>query len=706
MLKSPADPREVFEDGVLDHILDDHPERRTRWSRFRLWLAQGRWNEKEHTCVYVSSNVSFGFAFATDVIVEQSRFYNQEATIPYQLLLILSTQILGYAFAGITRRFLVRPGGMIWPGTLMSAAMFGTLHKEENKPANGWRMSRWKFFYIVWTGAFVFYFLPGLLMPCLSYFNVITWFAPKNVVIANLFGVSSGLGLFPLTFDWAQISYIGSPLLVPFWAAMNVIGGMFVVMWFVAPIAYYGNMFYSSYMPILSSAVFDNTGNVYNVSRILTDEFLFDKEAYTNYSRVFLPITYVLSYGVQFAGLAALLTHTACWHGKDMWETWKTSWQEAREEGKPTYQPVSNEPDSAAPDSPATPGLSRASTNSDSHLFKEDVHSRLMRRYKDAPISWYLMTFVSMLAIGIFVVEYYPIHLPWYGLLLALGVCAVFFIPNGIIMAVTNQHSSIYLICQLICGAVFPGRPIANMVFVTYGYISSAQGIKFASDLKLGHYMKIPPRIMFSVQMAATVVSSITQIFVLNWMFANVPGICTKDAVNGFTCPFARVHFNGSILWGVVGPGEFFGPNATYRSLVWFFLLGAVLPIPLWLYSRNKKNSIVRKINLPLVFGTMSWIPPATGLNFSVWVLVCYVFNYHIKRRASAWWAKYTMTMSAALDSGLAFGIVIVFFGFVYPGLMKGFSWWGTEVYKQGCDWQACPYKTLPEGAHFGPDTW
>lgn len=58
-------------------------------------------------------------------------------------------------------------------------------------------------------------------------------------------------------------------------------------------------------------------------------------------------------------------------------------------------------------------------------------------------------------------------------------------------MAVTNQHSSIYLICQLICGAVFPGRPIANMVFVTYGYISSAQGIKFASDLKLGHYMKI-----------------------------------------------------------------------------------------------------------------------------------------------------------------------------------------------------------------------
>ena len=41
------------------------------------------------------------------------------------------------------------------------------------------------------------------------------------------------------------------------------------------------------------------------------------------------------------------------------------------------------------------------------------------------------------------------------------------------------------------------------------------------------------------------------------------------------------------------------------------------------------------------------------------------------------------MTLSAALDSGLAVGVVVIFFGVVYPGWMSGFSWWGTEVYKQ-----------------------
>lgn len=98
----------------------------------------------------------------------------------------MSTQILGYALAGLTRQYLVRPSGMIWPATLVSTAMFTALHKEQNKPANGWTITRSRFFLYVFSGAVVFYFLPGLLMPALSNFSVITWFAPNNVVIANL----------------------------------------------------------------------------------------------------------------------------------------------------------------------------------------------------------------------------------------------------------------------------------------------------------------------------------------------------------------------------------------------------------------------------------------------------------------------------------------------------------------------------------------
>ena len=72
VLKRPNDPEETFVDGCrVSLALPPN----TPWTRrFRLYLAKGRWNEKEHCCVYVSSNVSFGFAFATDVSVTNVTF--------------------------------------------------------------------------------------------------------------------------------------------------------------------------------------------------------------------------------------------------------------------------------------------------------------------------------------------------------------------------------------------------------------------------------------------------------------------------------------------------------------------------------------------------------------------------------------------------------------------------------------------------------
>ncbi len=169
-------------------------------------------------------------------------------------------------------------------------------------------------------------------------------------------------------------------------------------------------------MPILSSAVFDNTGKVYDVSRILTPDFKFDSEAYQNYSRVFLPITYALSYALQFASLTALITHTACWHGKSIWQQLRRALREVKSRTEVAYEPVAGSTNDGTTASPRKPNnLRRLRSGSrqrslsdsvlDSIMNEEDAHSRLMRHYKDAPISWYLITFFSMTAVGIFVVE-------------------------------------------------------------------------------------------------------------------------------------------------------------------------------------------------------------------------------------------------------------------------------------------------------------
>lgn len=56
------------------------------------------------------------------------------------------------------------------------------------------------------------------------------------------------------------------------------------------------------------------------------------------------------------------------------------------------------------------------------------------------------------------------------------------------------------MITEYIIGYIYPGFPAANICFKVYGYISMKQGITFLQDLKLGHYMKIPPRAMLMAQ--------------------------------------------------------------------------------------------------------------------------------------------------------------------------------------------------------------
>lgn len=158
-------------------------------------------------------------------------------------------------------------------------------------------------------------------------------------------------------------------------------------------------------MPILSTAVFDNAGRPYNVSRILTQDFLFNEKAYEDYSPVYLPITYVLSYGVQFAALTSLVSHTVCWYGKDIWQQTKKAFEERQDvPARETYQPLRGENSVGR----QSFDISRHSSHDPSRevpLSGEDVHCRLMKRYKDAPMTWYLLVLVSMLATATFTVE-------------------------------------------------------------------------------------------------------------------------------------------------------------------------------------------------------------------------------------------------------------------------------------------------------------
>lgn len=160
------------------------------------------------------SNVIVGGSEITDVSAAMRIVYGVKWSIGEQLVLALPIQIIGFSFAGVLRQFLVWPSSMIWPGVLVRCALLNTMHESFGKK-NPKHIPREHFFYLASLCSFVWYWFPGYLWTGLSVFNWACWISPKDVVVNSLFGSVSGLGMGLVSFDWAAISEIGSPLVVP-----------------------------------------------------------------------------------------------------------------------------------------------------------------------------------------------------------------------------------------------------------------------------------------------------------------------------------------------------------------------------------------------------------------------------------------------------------------------------------------------------------
>ncbi|CAO1627663.1 unnamed protein product [Parajaminaea phylloscopi] len=630
---------------------------KTRFGSFSL--NPGPFNVKEHTMISIMATVVYQRAYATDVFLVQQLYYNQKWGFGYYILVTLSTQLIGFSFAGFSRRFVIWPASMIWPSVLPYCTLLSTLHHQK-APGAG-KMSRERFFFWAFLAVFVWYFFPGFIFTALSNFNWICWIVPNNVVVNQLFGVSQGLGLSVLSFDWSQINYIGaSPLVTPFFAQMNVIAGLVIFFWITAPAMYYTNTRFAKYLPMSNNHVFDRFGKRYQVKKIITEQGTFNATAYNDYSAQYLGSVFTMSYGLSFASMTATLVHIGLYSGKDIWRQFRRS--------------LHDEP---------------------------DIHARLMAKYREVPSWWYAATFLISLIFGLVSIEVWPTQLPVWALFLALAIGALYTIPVAMIYAVANLEVGLNVITEFIIGYARPGKPVAMMLFKTWGYISMYQAVSFMSDQKFAHYMKVPPRSVFMAQVIATVISAFVLIGVQLWALGNINGICTTEASDNFICPGATVFGTASVIWGLIGPKLNFSAGYEYNAILYFFLAGAIVPVPTWWLARRYPKSWLRYINWPVIFSGTGNMPPATGINYSSWALVGFLSHRVWKRRNFNTWSRFNYVLSAALDAGTGISTIFIFFCLIFPKtrLLETWnagSWWGNTVYANTADFNATPLWTAP----------
>ncbi|KAI9339923.1 OPT oligopeptide transporter protein-domain-containing protein [Obelidium mucronatum] len=615
-------------------------------------LNPGKFNYKEHALIYVLTNSMAATPYALSNIIAQRYMLKQEHVSVYACIAFaIVTQSFGYGFAGLARRFLVRPAAMLWPSNFATIAMLNSLHVTDDISMGRYPMSRFEFFWLATSAMFFFTFLPQYVAPMLGALSVVCWFVnnqppsdTKKMLLA--LGSSSpeaGMGFLSFTLDWSSYSGIFFPITTPLWAIYNQMFGTYLMVWIVVPLCFWFKAFKgdqivgadSDYGFMLNVPyTFNHNGTKlrpisYTRQDNVTGHLSFNQEFYDENKPIYISTFFAITYVSSFVVFVSAMVHVGLWYGKDIWNRFRSVIRD---------------------------------------LDHGDIHAQLMDSYPEVPEWWFYAWLLFTTLGAIAVCQWGGFDLPWWGVLIAIILALVTILPIGIIQAISGQQIGLNVMSEFLIGLILPGEIVAVMTFKTFCFMAMSQGLSLVQDLKLGHYIKIPPRSMFISQLAGTVFGAIISTSVACGIFEFTGKTANgewrfleegKDA--GWNLSQYNTFLSAGAIWGAIGPARFFGPNSPYFTTLFGFAAGIILPVIPWVMHKLQPDSFWHLINIPLItiLPTQPFNQQSTLITP---LIVAVIVNYFIKKYRHTWWKKYAYVMSAAFDAGSGLCILVLFF--------------------------------------------
>ncbi|KAI8610193.1 OPT oligopeptide transporter protein-domain-containing protein [Chytriomyces sp. MP71] len=586
----------------------------------------GPFSVKEHVLIFIITH-SCSVPYGMENVVSQTMptlMGNTNITFLAALAFVFVTQFTGFGFAGLCRRFLVKPTGMLWPGNVSILAIFISFHGSSESPSAPYQTSKRAAFWYSFLGMFIYTHVPELLLPGLQTISICSA-ASYNSLSSGMMGTwnaiastTNGVGVFGLTLDWY---YVQSIITTPFWALACSRLGNVVVAWFVVVLLFTSD---HGLNPVLNSLHL-YTGNSNSTTHKLgarvnptffydaTKNFNLNTTAYNDVQPLHITPYFAVQYGASFLTISSVLSHVLLWYG------------------------------------PAVLNQLKAALRQDNNA-EHDIHNSLMKAYYDPP-DWVFLVFSGiMVALTFLTCLLTDFSIPWWGVLLNVVLTGILIIPIGIIAGISGITIGISVLAEFLMGAIIPGETVAVMAFKSLALNNLNQGLTLVMGLKLGHYLHVPPLAVISAQFLGTLINVVGATAVTWWMMFS-----SGDLLNAHHGSWQYIAYQGfyadGAIWGAIGPVRFFGIGSIYEKLMWCFLIGFLCPFGPWLCNRYfYKSSYWKYVNFPVIFA----FGGVGGYQNSVVVplLVSFVFQVLLFRYAKRWYQNFAFVMASGFDVG------------------------------------------------------
>lgn len=600
-------------------------------NRIPAWLLStvhfinpGHFGLKEHAIAAITASSASNGAQSTDVLGTQKLFFTDiPVTGTTAALGVISIGLFGYGLAGIMRPILVYPSEMVYWGSLPMVDLFQAFHWEKS-----FSTKRVKAFWYSLLGMSLYEAIPAYMFPTLNSISIpcfASMHAPVRMqqTLTNIFGGAlgnEGMGLLSLSFDWQYITSaaVSYPLIMQanMWVGILICYAAMVII-------YYQNFWNSKALPFMSTNLYTANGSDYNQTAVFVNGIL-DKPELDAYGYPYVTGAYAWSLLTNNAAIGGLVAHVILFYGKQV------------------LKGIRESKDQSIP----------------------DRHYQATRKYPDAPAWWYYILLGVSFIFGLIVVITQHTTLPVWGYIIALLVGTVVAPFSGVLYAILGTGISTGPLTKMIAGALIPGRPLANLYFFGWSHSTIAQAINLSNDLKLGQYLKIPPRAMFITQVLGTVFGAFLNYAVASSIIKSKFDLLLSTTGSYVWSGAYYQQLNASaVTWSMVK--YMYGPGTSYFIVPMATLVGMAIVIAHWVFSRfvPKIGSFdVRDLNLPIIMLYSAYVTVGQNSPVTTYVIVGFISQAIVRTRYPGWFKKFNYVIGAGLDGGSLFVIFILSF--------------------------------------------